>query len=199
MTTLTGHSEHGQHRLWPRFHFPYWFTLVYLFIMSTKKTLPFSGPPSVPQSGVFPDADAISADSERFARIGEALLGPLPIAESIQVLAESDGMTPAQALHQLSRWARGTMAPFLAVGPDGQLRLDLSTEEAYANRDLLRRVVRTQGTTPTLLGTVDTEEVVIELFSAVDALLRVLEWHRHYAPNGFAAAIPWGPAAPATA
>jgi hypothetical protein len=199
MTTPTGHSENGQHRLWPRFHFPYWFTLVYLFIMPTRKTPPLSGPQSASQSSVFPGADAISADSERFARIGEALLGPLPIAESILVLAESDGMTPERALMQLSRWARGTMAPFLAVGPDGQLRLDLSTAEAHANRDLLRRGVRTQGATPTLLGTVDTEEVVIELFSAVDALLRVLEWHRHYSPNGFAAAVPWWPAAPATA
>lgn len=167
--------------------------------MSTKKTPPFSAPQAALELGVFAGADALSADSERFARIGEALLGPLPIAESILALVESEGMTPKQALHQLSRWAQGTMAPFLAVGPDEQLRLDLSTEEAYANRDLLRRVVCTHGTTPTLLGTVDTEEVVIELFSAVDALLRVLEWHRHFSPKEYAASVPWGPAAPATA
>ena len=148
---------------------------------------------------VFPDADAFKADSKRLTRIAEALLGPLPIEEGILALAVSDSMTPKQALHQLSRWARGTMAPFLTVGPDGQLRLDLSTEEARANRDLLRRVVRTHGTTPTLLGPVETEEIAIELFSAVDALHKVLEWHRHYAPNGLAASVPWGTAAPATA
>ena len=166
--------------------------------MSTENTSDFSDPQPIPQLGVFPGVDALSADSERITRIAEALLGPLPIEEAILALAESDSMTPKQALHQLSRWARGTMAPFLRVGPDGQLHLDLNTQEAYDNRDLLRRVVRTHGTTPTLLGTVDTEEVVIELFSAVDALLRVLEWHRHYSPNGFAASVPWGPAAPAT-
>jgi hypothetical protein len=166
--------------------------------MSTEESPEFSEPQSALKSGVLPGVNALSADSESITRIAEALLGPLPIAESILALAESDGMTPARALHQLSRWARGTIAPFLRAGPDGQFRLDLSTEEAYANRDLLRWVVRTQGTTPTLLGTVDTEEVVIELFSAVNALLRVLEWHRHYSPNGFAASVPWGPAAPAT-
>jgi hypothetical protein len=167
--------------------------------MSTENTTVSPELQPTPEPGVFLGSEAFNADSERIARTAEALLGPLPIEEAILALAESDSMTPKSALYQLSRWAQGTMAPFLAVGPDGQLRLDLSTEEAYANRDLLRRVVRTHGTTPTLLGTVDTEEIVIELFSAVDALLRVLEWHRHYSPNGFAAAVPWGPAAPATA
>ena len=166
--------------------------------MPSKKTPPISAPQSAPESGVFPGVKAISADSERINRIAEALLGPLPIAESILALAESDGMTPERALVQLSRWARPTTESFLAVGPDGQRRLDLSTKEAYANRDLLRGVVCTHGTTPTLLGTVDTEEIMIEFFSAEKALHRVLEWHRHYDPNGFAASVPWVPAAPVT-
>lgn len=175
----------------PIFHLSNRFTLVYLFAMSTEKTPIDSAPQSTSESGVFPGTDALSADSERLTRIAEALLGPLPIEEAILALAESDGMTPKSALYQLSRWARGTMAPFLAVGPDGQLRLDLSTAEAQANRDLLRRVVHTPTTTQTLLGTMDTEEIVIELFSAVDAVHKVLEWHRHYSPAGYAASVPW--------
>jgi hypothetical protein len=159
--------------------------------MSTEKSSAFSEPQPAPESGVLLGADAISADSERLGRIAEALLGPLPIEEAILALAESDGITPKGALYHLSRWARGTMAPFLAAGPDGQLRLDLSTAEAQANRDLLRRVVHTPTTTQTLLGPMDTEEVVIELFSAVDAVHKVLEWHRHYSPVGFAASVPW--------
>ena len=159
--------------------------------MSTENTPDLPEPQPIPKSGVFPGLNEIKADSERIARIAEALLGPLPIEEAILALAESDGMTPKSALYQLSRWARGTMAPFLAAGPDGQLRLDLSTAEAQANRDLLRRVVHTPTTTQTLLGPMDTEEVVIELFSAVDAIHKVLEWHRHYSPAGFAASVPW--------
>ena len=151
--------------------------------MSTKKKPPFSAPQSAPESGVFPGADAISADSERFTRIAEALLGPLPIEEGILVLAESDGMTPARALWQLTRWARGTMAPFLAVGPDGQLRLDLSTPEAYAHRDLLRQVVQTHGTQHTEHGTTDVVEVSVELFNAVQAAQKVVEWHQRYSPS----------------
>lgn len=123
--------------------------------MSSEKSSNFSEQQSTPGPGVFPGADALSADSERLSRISEALLGPLPIEEAILALAESDGMTPKSALYQLSRWARGTMAPFLAAGPDGQLRLDLSTEEAHVNRDLLRRVVHTPTTTQTLLGTIE--------------------------------------------
>ncbi len=164
--------------------------------MSTKNTPDFSALQPTPDSGVFPGLNEIIADSERITRIAEALLGPLPIEEGILALAESDGMTPTQALLQLTRWARGKMAPFLVVGPAGQVLIDLNTDQAYANRDLLRRVVQTQKTTPTLLGPVDTVEVAIELFSAEDALHKVLEWHRRYAPSEYAASVPWLPQAP---
>ena len=152
--------------------------------MSTEKTPINSAPQSTPESGVFPGADALSTDSERFTRIAEALLGPLPIEEGILALAESDGMTPARALWQLTRWARGTMAPFLSVGSDGQFRPDLGTGQAYANRDLLRRVVQTHGTMQTEHGTADVVEVAIELFSAVEATHKILEWHSRYSSVG---------------
>ena len=168
----------------PIFHLSNRFTLVYLFAMSTEKTPIDSAPQSTSELGVFPGTDALSADSERLTRIADALLGPLPIEEGILALAESDGMTPARALWQLTRWARGTMAPFLRTDPDGQLRLDLSTEEAHANRDLLRRVVQAHGTTTTEHGSTDVVEVAIELFSAVDATAKILEWHQRYSPAG---------------
>lgn len=165
--------------------------------MSTKQSSSLTESQSTPDAGVFPGSDATSADSERIARIAEALLGPLPIEEGILALAESDGMTPTQALWHFSRWARGTMAPFLREGPDGQMRIDLSTEDAYANGDLLRRVVQTHGITPTIVGPIDTVEVAIELFSAATATHKVLEWHRRYSPAEFAASVPWLLQAPA--
>ncbi len=148
--------------------------------MSTEKTPPVSTPQPNPETGGFPGLNDISDDSERFARIAEALLGPLPIEEGILALAESDGMTPTQALLQLTRWTRGTMAPFLVVGPAGQVLIDLNTDQAYANRDLLRRVVQTHGTELTAHGTADVSEVTIELFSAMEATAKVLEWHQRY-------------------
>lgn len=148
--------------------------------MSTESSPLFSKPKPTPTPGIFPGLEAFSADFERLTRIAEALLGPLPIEESIRALAESDGMTPARALLQLTRWGRGTMAPFLRVAPDGQLRVDLSTEQAGANRDLVRRVVQTHSTEKTEHGTADVTTLSVELFSAMAATKRVLEWHERY-------------------
>jgi hypothetical protein len=145
--------------------------------MSTEETPPDSSPQPTPKSGVFPGSDEFNADSERFARIAEALLGSLPIGEGIRALAKSDGMTPKQALYQLTRWARGSMAPFLRRGTDGEYCIDLSTGEARANQDLLQRVEEKRYTVQTLLGPVQRVETTLELYSAVEATKKIMELH----------------------
>lgn len=145
--------------------------------MSAKKSPHFSASQPTPELGVFPGSDAFSTDSERVTRIAKALLGPLPIEEGIQALAESDGMTPARALWQLTRWARGTMAPFLRRGTDGEYHIDLSTEKARANRDLLQRVVEKRYTIQTLLGPMERVDTTLELYSAEEATKKILELH----------------------
>jgi hypothetical protein len=152
------------------------------FIMSTKKPRVSPKPHSTPASGAFPASAASNADSERLARIAKTLLDSFTIEEAIQALAASDGMTQGEAMVRLTGWGRGTVAPFLQVGADGLVRVDLGSEQAKAHHHLLRRVVETRYTTHTEQGRVEVIETEIELYSALDAVDKILQLHGSYPP-----------------
>ena len=127
-------------------------------------------------------AQAAGHPADRAAAIADALLRTPHVQKALHELAEAEGVSAAEAMLRLSHWARGSVAPFLHVGPDGQLRVDLSTEQAQQHLHLLHRVREVRYITQTKQGPVEVVETEIELYDALQATHRVLQLHDAYPP-----------------
>ncbi|MGI4736473.1 MAG: terminase small subunit [Janthinobacterium lividum] len=125
-------------------------------------------------------AEAAGYPAEQALTVAQTLLDQPHIKEQLHVLALTHGLSEPEATLQLTQLARGTMAPFLRVGGDGQVHVDLTTDQAKAHYHLLRRVVQRRHTTHTAAGPVEVIETEIELHDAVSAVDKLLQLHGAY-------------------
>lgn len=125
-------------------------------------------------------AEAAGHPTEEAEAVAQSLLDSPRVKQMLHALACLYSMSEAEATLRLTQLGRGTIAPFLRVGEDGQVHIDLTTDQAKANYHLLRRVVQRSTTTQTAAGPVEVVETEIELHNAVEAVDRVLQLHGAY-------------------
>ena len=93
-------------------------------------------------------------------------------------------MSSAEAAMSLTRWGRGSIAPFLGITADGEAVIDLSTAEAQDKLDLIKKIKQVQQTIRNKNGdeytTVRTE---IELHDAKDAVIQMAKLHSMFRDN----------------
>lgn len=111
-----------------------------------------------------------------------SMLADPHVHRALDKLAILEGVSVGEAKVRLSHWARGSVAPFLRMGKDGQMHVNLSTEEAKQHYHLLHRVVERRYITQTEQGPVEVVETEIELYSALEAVHRILQLHGSYPP-----------------
>lgn len=117
--------------------------------------------------------------SENSARsIGSENLTKPDIANAIGRLLNELTMSSAEAAMRLTRWGRGSLAPFVRITVDGDAVVDLATAEAQAAIDLVKKLRQTEQTVRGKDGaqytTVRTE---IELHDAKDAVVQMARLH----------------------
>ena len=125
-------------------------------------------------------AEAAGYPAEQALIVTQTLLDQPHIKEQLHALALTHGLSEPEATLQLTQLARGTMAPFLRVGEDGQVHIDLATDQAKDNYHLLRRVSQRSYTTQTPAGPVEVIETELELHDAVAAVDKLLHLHGAY-------------------
>jgi phage terminase small subunit len=107
------------------------------------------------------------------------------IREAVQGLMRHLTMSAGEAAVRLTRWGRGTVAPFLRITGDGEAKVDLSTAEAQDALDLVRKIRQTENTVRGKDGdeytTVRTE---IELHDAKDAVIQMAKLHGMFREEG---------------
>ena len=100
------------------------------------------------------------------------------IRTGVRALLNQLTMSSAEAAMRLTRWGRGSIASFVRLTADGEAVVDLSTAEAQAALDLVRRIKQTEHTRRSRDGfeytTVRTE---IELHDAKDAVIQMAKLH----------------------
>ncbi|RYY12695.1 MAG: hypothetical protein EOO36_17040 [Cytophagaceae bacterium] len=89
-------------------------------------------------------------------------------------------MSEPEAVLRLTHLGRGSLASFLRLSADGQVHLDLSTDQAQAHYHLLRRVVQRRTITQTATGSVEVVETEVELHDVVGAVDKLLQLHGAY-------------------
>ncbi|MBO9611057.1 MAG: terminase small subunit [Dyadobacter sp.] len=115
--------------------------------------------------------------SERSASvIGSQNLGKLNIKNAIDARVKEFSMSANEALMRISDFARGNFTPFLVLGDDGYVSLDLSSLPAQQNLHLIKKVKQTRKTygDDVPITEVHTE---IEIHDAKDAVKTVLQMH----------------------
>ncbi|MGI4735553.1 MAG: terminase small subunit [Janthinobacterium lividum] len=125
-------------------------------------------------------AEAVGYPAEQAAEAAHALLDNSRVKQMLHALARINCMSEPEATLRLTQLGRATVAPFLRVGEDGQVHVDLTTDQAQANFHLLRRAVQRRYTTQTATGPVEIVETEIELHNAVEAVDKVLQLHGAY-------------------
>ena len=107
------------------------------------------------------------------------------IRTGIRTLLNELTMSSAEAAMRLTRWGRGSIASFVRLTADGEAIVDLSTAEAQAALDLIRKIKQTEHTVTTKDGdeytTVRTE---IELHDAKDAVVWMAKLHGMFKDGG---------------
>jgi hypothetical protein len=125
-------------------------------------------------------AEAAGHPAEQASIVAQTLLDQPHIKQQLHVLALTHGMSEPEATLRLTQLARGTMAPFLRAGEDGQVHIDLASDQAKAHYHLLRRVVQRRYTTQTPAGPVEVVETELELHDSVAAVDKLLQLHGAY-------------------
>ena len=107
------------------------------------------------------------------------------IRTGIRTLLNELTMSSAEAAMRLTRWGRGSIASFVRLTADGEAVVDLSTAEAQAALDLIRKIKQTEHTVTTKDGdeytTVRTE---IELHDAMAAVVWMAKLHGMFKDGG---------------
>lgn len=110
--------------------------------------------------------------------IGQENLKKPDIAEAIKKRLDELAMTAEEALKRLGSLAAGTVDYFMKAGDDGEVHINLGTEQARANYHLLKKVKQTRTITR---GKDDYEREDIrtefELYDAKSALVDILRIH----------------------
>ena len=116
--------------------------------------------------------------SDKTARSqGQRLLTNVDIKAAVSYLGEQMGMPVGEAVRRMSRWAAGTMEPFM----DEAGNLVLDSEDALENRHLIKKVKQKKTVSIQPDGTIQTEYwTEIELYDAKDATDKVLQLHGRY-------------------
>ncbi|WP_151086857.1 hypothetical protein [Hymenobacter baengnokdamensis] len=127
-------------------------------------------------------AGAAGVAPEQAVEQAAAWLADPVVHQALDQLATLEGVSQAEAKVRLSHWARGSVAPFLRVGEDGQVHVDLSTTEAKQHYHLLHRVVERRYTIQTEQGPAEVVETEIEMYDAIEATHRILQLHGAYPP-----------------
>jgi hypothetical protein len=125
-------------------------------------------------------AQAAGWPAEQAELVAQTLLDQPPIKQQLHALALLNGLSEPEATLRLTQLARGTLTPFLRVGEDGQVHVDLTTTGAQAHYHLLRRVVQRRTITQGANGPVEVVETEVELHDAVGAVDKLLQLHGAY-------------------
>lgn len=108
------------------------------------------------------------------AQQGHQLLNKTSVSEAIEERLEQLAMSADEALKRLADWGRGDLTPFLRETEDGDVVIDLSTEEARRNMHLIRKIKFDE-------RRVDDERTElrqrIELHDAKDAVKQIAKAH----------------------
>lgn len=106
------------------------------------------------------------------------LLKNVKVQELIQIRLNELSMASEEALKRLADIARGSVEPFLRANEDGRVFINLGSEEAKDNYNLLRKVKQTKTVTR---GKDDYEREEVrtefELHDAKSALVDILKMH----------------------
>jgi phage terminase small subunit len=107
------------------------------------------------------------------------------IRTGVRALLNQLTMSSAEAAMRLTRWGRGSLASFVRLTADGEAVVDLSTAEAQAALDLIRRIKQTEQTTRSKDGTeYTTVRTEIELHDAKDAVIQMAKLHGMFREDG---------------
>ncbi len=100
------------------------------------------------------------------------------IAEAVQKRLNELAMDAEEALKRLADIARGSVEPFMDADEDGNVYINLGTDEAKANYRLLKKVKQTK-TKTTGKDDYEREEVrtEFELYDAKSAIVDILKIH----------------------
>ncbi len=108
------------------------------------------------------------------AEIGYENLRKPQIRTNIETRLDELTMSSAEAAMRLTRWGRGSIAPFLRITAEGEVVIDLSTVEAQERLDLIKKIKQVVQTIRNRNGdeytTVRTE---IEPHDAKDAVVQM--------------------------
>ena len=96
------------------------------------------------------------------------------LREQIKARLDELTMSSAEAAMRLTRWGRGSVAPFLRITADGEPVIDLSTAEAQDALDLIRKIKQVEQTIRNKNGDEYTRvRTEIELHDAKDAVIQM--------------------------
>ncbi|HEX7048642.1 MAG TPA: terminase small subunit [Longimicrobiales bacterium] len=112
--------------------------------------------------------------------IGAENLRKPQIREAIEQRLKELSMSAAEATRRLTDWGRGTIEPFLHTDGNGNVRVDLSTEEARRHLHLIRKLKqkeRVLAPEPGEEGVVLDRTFEIELHDAKDAVVQLARIH----------------------
>lgn len=116
------------------------------------------------------------------AAVGYENLGKPHIRKYIDDFLDRHAMSAAEVVQRLAGIARGSIASFLNIDPDGRVFVDLNSEQAIAAQHLIRKLKQRE----VVMSSISEERVVertieIELHDAKDAavqLAKILGLHR---------------------
>ena len=115
--------------------------------------------------------------SERTAcSIGSENLRKPEIKKAIDEVVETLCMSSNEALIRMSEFARGNFTPFLGLGDDGRVYLDLASLPAQQHYHLIKKVKQTRRTFGENQENTEVH-TEIEIHDAKDAVSKVLQMH----------------------
>lgn len=116
--------------------------------------------------------------SERTARqIGSENLSKPDISQAIEARLDALSMTAAEATYRMSQWGRGTIGRFMRRTGQGELVLDLGTDEATEHLYLVKKL-KQEEYAEDIPGLDDEQRIVkkteIELYDAMGAVKEIM-------------------------
>lgn len=123
--------------------------------------------------------------SEKYAKeIGFQNSTKLHVKKAIRKRLDELAMSAGEALVRLSKMGRASLEPFLVDDENGLKRIDLSTEDASYNLDMIKEL---EVTSKVLHSEDDVQanetKVKIKVHDAKDALIKILQIHGMFVEN----------------
>lgn len=131
--------------------------------------------------------DKKAVEYNTLAACASRLLTKANIRTAIEERCRILAMGREEAIKRMSAFARGTPEMFGKIGYDGQIEIDLSTDEAQANLHLLKKIEQTK-TIKEVKRDGETGEIIevydlrtkIEMYNAADATAKIMRARGHF-------------------